>query len=1330
MTPNSEPEPEPDSGAGSEPESGVESGSGSGRQLGRRAEAVPVFVRVGEFPLYQLSSRGEAAVGGYWAGFRSGAAVDPAQPELSLDAAWQDRDGVYVFCGADPTGDPAAFLAALAPVVTPGTRFVWIADPSGPSAAWAVHRLAASPEGSGPQAAWRVLLQGRFPLGPYAVEIDAGTRLVQADPAGLGSGVAVVAGGGGGGGLYLSAPREAYEARPGTAWLPFVGGALGSWSAGFDFPHTGADGSADDLSRLAVQLRYAMPDPDDPGSGRVRPIPLPILSQNGHALTGRLAFDPIHPLLPARTALDIAPEGDGELAVRGAASSVGSVGSVGSVSSPIVRAGPPLGTSLRTTLGYRVLLSPALAQAPLRSARFVFCYSPLYTSGAPAYRDYYLAPDGAFALTFDQQSGLQPDHRLLLGLSGGEYVQLPDTAIVQFDAGRAAYAPSADAAETVDETGTSGRAPLTARDLLNGTGTTAYLSILPPEPGPQGLVYYAQPQQSPFYTAAEGSGEGFLNARPLPAAWLPPLGSADPGASGSAGHPSGAAAEPPTSLPVAGYAGISAGLARAARRLEETALAPARRAAIGDPPDSAGASAGEIRVVTPQGLVADVAAGDTPAAARWLRLVIASLPGAAVSELVFTSVGAPLRAALQTGELFLVVAKPKRFMEHASVRYGLDAIACDLLQNEGLPPPLVAGLRAMVGRVYENEKAFIAALPPGAVPDHVPAILKVAGLLKAAIEDWTFQLSPQSWRTEEDGAATIMIVKYAGRSLGALAEEPGAWGWPYVAGDDPAATRLALHDIFTAAAQAPEGSPYQRFYREVVADPAWNGVLFLNAPVSVAELPADLQFVTAGIDTKRFYAHHVGFSLTPVHAAGGEVTLGRTAAFGLLHYDDPADLVLAASVPFAFKTQKLSVRFAGGQIADLSAQVELMVNQLFGAELAIQQPDHGNNLVLAGAYQRQNGVPSYNFALTRRCDFLPGGSMLSGVEVSAVALRTSTGSAVDGRMAVDFALSGNLRFGEMPYFDLFSFGPERGAPEGEVPADGYLRYSGLVVRMRFDAASPGDQVFEADEGRIALDQDASKPREGSLAAKFPVRVKGLIAVPALPEGEGRGGGGAAGGVGRRPEDLGYASVLSPMQQSPLEPPWYGLSLSVDLGTLGALAGAAGLSATLLAGWATGEDRPAYLGLQLAGGPSDAGWPVQGVLRLGFRAFEFQLAEDTETPEYLLVLRHLALSLLGWSLPPGDLDLVLFGDPNAERAASLGWYAAYVAPDAKKPAASGPANGPASGQRALPRGADPVVRRLRSGRRALPPGSGLRGDPGPGPRLPEAVRKQQRGQEPR
>ena len=1266
------------------------------------AAAVPNFTRVADVALYALSTRGEAAVPGYWAGFRPGTAADPPA-QLSLDQAWQDPDGVYVFCGTDPTGDPAAFLAELATVITSGLRLLWITDPAGPSTGWTVHRLAASPEGPGPQAAWRVPRQGRFPVGPYAVEVDAGTLLVQADPDVLGPGVALTSGAGG---LFFSAPREAYEALPGTAWLPFAGGALGSWNAGLDFPHTGGD-AADDLSRLGVQLRYALPDPQDPDGAAVSPIPLPILSQDGHPLAGRLAFDPIHPLRPDRTALGIAPDlPDGaDLPDRPDQADRPDLPGQSEIDGPIIASGPALGTSLRTALGHRVLLSPAAAAPPLRPARFVFCYSPLYTSGAPAYRDYYLAPDGAFTLTFAPQPGRHPDRRLLLGLSGGEYVQLADTAIVQFDAGRAAYAPGASADRTA-------LGPLTADELLTDAGTTAYLSVFPPTPGPVGLVYYAQPQQSPWYTAVEGAEQGFLQSRPLPAAWLPALGVA-------AQDPEAAAA----ALPVAGYAGIGAGLARAARLLEETALAPARRAAVGNPPDAAdlaaagGSGAAEdIRVVTPQGLVADVAAGADPAGAPWKRLVVGSFPGAAVPELVFTEIGAPLRAALQTGELFLVVADPGRFMEHSSVRYGLDRTACDVLQNQdAVPQPVLDQLRRITA-AFETEKAFEAALPADAAP-YLDAILAVAGQFKAVVEDWTFQLSPRSWRNEP-GSPTIMLVKFAGRALGALAEEPGAWGWPEAAGD-AAATREILHGLFSAAAEAPDGSPYQRFYREVVADPAWNGVLFLNAPVSVAELPADLQFVTAGIEPGRFYAHHVGFSLTPVHAAGGEVTLGRTAAFGLLHYEDPADLVLAASVPFAFKTQKLSIRFAGGQIADLSAQVELMVNRLFGADLAIRNPDHGNNLILAGAYQRQNGVPSYQFSLTRRCEFQPGGSMLSGVEVAAVALQTSTGSAADGTIAVDFVLSGNLRFGEMPYFDLFSYGPESGAPEGEEPADGYLRYSGLVVRMRFSAAAPGDQTFDVDEGRIAIDVEASRPRPTSLAAKFPVRVKGLIAVPAPPEPETRAGDGA--GEGRRPQDLGYASVLSPMDQSPLQPPWYGLVLNLDLGTLGALAGAAGVSATLLAAWATGDARPAYLGLQLSGGPSDAGWPVQGVLRLGFRAFEFQLADDPEGehgPEYLLVLRHLALSLLGWSLPPGELDLVLFGDPDADRAASLGWYAAYVGPGAAKPAAPpGPRRSDPGSRGALPYGADPAVRRLRSGRRGLPPGSGLRGDPGPGPQLP-------------
>ena len=1230
--------------------------------------ADPVFEQVGSYRLYALSTREQAAAAGYWAGYLPGSTAS-LPPTASLDEVWQDTGGVYLFCSADPTGDPEAFLAGLARVLSAGVRFLWIAGPTAPPETWTTFRLAAQAQGSGPGVSWRVSRQARFPLGAYSVEIDQGTVLTRSDPAVRGAGVDV-----GAEGFALVTPGAVYSADGGAAWLPLAGPGLGGWGADLAL-RAGESSEPDGFARLGVQLRYAMVDPDDPDRASVRIVPMPILRQGRVELTGTVSFDPLHPLLPARTSISLLPPaGDG--GDRASA------------------AGPVLDCGLRTTLGYPVQLTPVHGQAPLWPARFVFCYSPVYVDPSDGYRDYYLAPDGTFALTSPPQPGDNPDRRLLLGVSGGEYAQLPDdgSATVLFQAGKSAFSAAAGA-DRAEAGAAAADSP-----LFTDAATTAYLSILPPTAGPTGLTYYAQPQHSPWYSAAEGAEPGFLDSRPLPAAELPALPT-----------PQSSDKEPPTALPVGAYAGMDSAQSRAAQLLEETSLAPARRRAIGvvesrEPeagggPEAAGPRAVEtIRVVTPQGVVADVAAGSTVRDTEWLRMVIASFPGAPVPELAFTGVGPRLRAALQTSELFFAVTDVTEFMQQSSVRYGLDQLALELLAGQDVPEAVITLLRPLIGRVYENEDDFTAALPAPAAP-YQEKILAAAGLLKAAVEGWTFQLSPRSWRTEP-GSRTIMLVKYAARSLADLAAQPGAWGWPQAAGDAEA-TRKEVLDLFEAAEQAPAGSPYRRFWSEVAADPAWNGVLFLNAPVSVAELPADLQFVTAGIDPDRFYAHHVGFSLTPVDAAGGGIRLGQTAAFGLLHYEDLADLVLDSTVPFAFKTQRLSIRFAGGVIADLSAQVELMVNRLFGGVLSMQDPDHGNNLVLAGAYQRQNGVPTYTFALTRRCRFETAGSVLRSVEVAGVGLQTAAGSVAAGTVAVDFALSGSLRFAELPNFDLFSYGPQDGAPPGDDPADGYLRYSGLVVRMEFPVATPRAQTFRIDEGRVAIDPAASAARSGSLAAGFPVKVTGLVASPnTAPEGEKA--------AGLKPEDLGYTSILAPLDQSRLEPPWYGLAMSLDLGTLGALAGSAGVTAGLLAAWAPGaypEERPVFLGLKLSGGPAaGSGWPVQGVLRLGFRSFEFLAVEQDGRREYLLLLRHLALSLLGWSLPPGSIDMMLFGDPDAQRATSLGWYAAY---DGRPPgsAAAGP---PGSGTSGRP--ADPALRRLRSGRRELPPGSNLRATP--------------------
>lgn len=99
--------------------------------------AVPVFERVApSLALYALSSRGEAAVPGYWAGYRPGANL-PLNPTLALDAAWLDAGGVYLFCGRAPA-DPVTFLHELNAWLAANSprsevRFLWISDPSAPN---------------------------------------------------------------------------------------------------------------------------------------------------------------------------------------------------------------------------------------------------------------------------------------------------------------------------------------------------------------------------------------------------------------------------------------------------------------------------------------------------------------------------------------------------------------------------------------------------------------------------------------------------------------------------------------------------------------------------------------------------------------------------------------------------------------------------------------------------------------------------------------------------------------------------------------------------------------------------------------------------------------------------------------------------------------------------------------------------------------------------------------------------------------------------------------------------------------------------------------------
>lgn len=1148
--------------------------------------AAPTFMQSGTLPLFTLSSRGDPGLPRFWAGYRRGP-TSALSGTVTLDQVWQDTGGTYVFANARPADDgqfSAALGDYLAQVSPTGlVRFLWIADATAAPDSWRSATLPARAAGS----AWTVAYDTTLAVGEYAVELDRGTVLTQASSTALGPGIAA-------GALSFTGPTAGLAAAPGTAWLPLAGVQLGCWCAVLPAP----GGGPDVFAGLRAGLRYAVPRGAGAPGEAVDILDVPLLTQGSAALTLHLSFDWLNPLARARTRLgffDATGMGD---------------------------PGPALAATLRTHLGHRTTLAPRAHGAPLRPAALVLNRSPLSVSPTPAWV-YHLAPDGAFDIaTVPPGTPGGPPGRVLFGLSGLEYAALPaGRGTAFFAAGRPAFAPAAAPDAKPDSPG------------LTGAATTAHLALLPSAPG-AGLTYYAQPQQAPLYAGGAVPGSGVLGFLEVAAATLP-------------AWPAGASAAPGTvpALPLAGVAPADGPLAG---RVERAVLAPARRQAIGVAPAGLQAlpGGGGTLAVTPQGLLVEV--GPT----GFARVVLAALPGTPAGQLDITRVGPRLRGALQSNELFFAVGDPAAFLADSSVRYRLDETGLAVASARGVPADVIGRLRQKMvpggnPQVFATEADFDrAVVEVTGAPPFLPLLHEIAGFLKAELSGWTFQLSPRSWRTGTD-RPTVMLVKYAHRSIAELAEDGGAWGWPEAAGGAQEALRATIKAARARDADktVPPDDPYAAFYRDVLANPDWNGVLFLNAPVSVAELPPELSFMAADVDPEEFIAHHLGFAATPVAVENGAVTVRQTAAFGLIDYADPADLILDPSAPnpdFGFKTLILTARFAGAALVGFATRVELMANRLLGAPLTKLDPTHGNNLLLSGSSQRQGGVLGYAFALEGEHRYRADGSAIDSIQVDDVRVQTTTGTASGGAgpggLTVTFALGGFLRFGDHRTFDMFGYGPTAGDPE----ADGWLRFDDLRVEMRLTQGANrfARQHFTLRTDSVRFDTSRSQARDHSLIRSFPVTLTGLT--------------GAAEGT---PADAGFASVSAPLEQSPLSGPWWALTYRLDLGTMGALAGSTGLSLMLAAAWGPGEtggNGPVYCGLQL---PAGLQWSLQGVLKLGFRSLQFQSgpAKDARRLTYVLRLRRYALQILGLSLTPGNADVALFGDADSR---VVGWYAAY------------------------------------------------------------------------
>ena len=571
-------------------------------------------------------------------------------------------------------------------------------------------------------------------------------------------------------------------------------------------------------------------------------------------------------------------------------------------------------------------------------------------------------------------------------------------------------------------------------------------------------------------------------------------------------------------------------------------------------------------------------------------------------------------------------------------------------------------------KALQSNQLFLVITDPASLQGHLAGIIR--------IQDWQFHLDPDKWRND-----TVLIFKFFNnKPLHDLVQVPNLWTMAEQFNNNavPQAMNIinkvlqcALNQCCGLPCDAPAtgvppdclsagkcpGSPdLEYFIYDVLLNPRWNGILALNVTVPPTDLPAQIQSLAAGIDQQQFFAHHVGINVSPVNLDPhtGTFALRKSSIFGLINYDDP--VLLDTTSDYGFKVLDLKVLFQNSAITHFASRVDLQVNRLFQEISYLQDVAHGN-LIFNGLYQNQDGHASYVFTNQATNLFRLNSPVLNSVTFTKGQFITITPASPTSELQSRFIFWGKIDFKALPGFDVFSFGSDE-------QAEGQLAFSNLTILMDSHLSMPGQPTFTFDASHLAFDIARSQARSTSLYGHFPLKLTAFTEITS----------------GTLPTDLGYMSVTSPLTQSTLVYPWYGLTFELELGSLGALAEQAGFIANLLIAWspAYGGDYKTFIGLKLPGSSGNQREiTLQGLLKIKIKNIQFVAVPSKDTAgkdivSYLLRLQTITLAFMSLSLPPsGRIDFLLFGDPNASDNKALGWYAVYdqgAKPRPKKPIA--------------------------------------------------------------
>lgn len=1146
-----------------------------------------------------LYAPADRPAGGVVTGFLFAPGTTPP-PTIALADAL-GAQGWFVVAGPVPDAGIAAFVAAaqtwFASSARAGALLSWFTNAADPGSGLSGWTIFAGPPGS------RSALTGTASIqfGNFALSLPRGT---QVDASADGTALSFTAAG-----IPLVLAVTPYGARTpvtfpvsGALSLALAGDPTTAGCAVFAFP---ADAAG--LDALDVGLRsYSAP----PGGGyaqtaRHRPFDFTQASVTLAAL-----LDPLAPTDHARSSLGLPGGTQVPSYYRSAA-----------------------GPAYRASFGsdFRFVLASRLAGVDAEG-------QPISTGG-PVYT---LVPSGTVELSLPTRAaaadGDAPNlaATLMGGLSPVEYLGVPSSATLVFVPGQPAFAPTVRAAgDGQDRT----------FGALTGAATTAWVSLVSPSGG---TAYFSQPDQGVLHQG-DTSGSKFLSYLPLQISSLPE-GATDP-------------------FPLLPYASVATGPGLSLADLgqfERQAWSPTRLATLS--PGDGGAERAAVRANAPQpppGTVPDPPYGTTRQGlllqfandGGWADLTLAMSspppPPPRQPGLILESVQSALQAALQANELFLVVSSGDLLLGSSGMAYLLSEERVDLLATRIPDTNCQDWLRSLV-RNGEVAYADLAALrsavlgsgAPSTMAQYFDTVCAYAGDFSlfaagsAGDPGWEFDLSPWRWADHR----TILIFKFCNKQLAQAAADTSQWS---AAGDfnaSPAATAQQIGQIIADARARQQTDPdFTYFVETVLGDPAWNGIVALNALVPLSGLPEQMRALAAGIDPAAFQAHHVGVSVTPVTPGATSFTAQPSSIFGLIDYEDPAPL--ASQDDYAFKVNTLKVLIANSQVAGFSSRVELLINKLFG-EPATQIGAPDNNLVFDGYYQTSGdagaggtAVGTYRFVTGGPTAYAVSSAVLDQVAITGATFVTLPGTTDDDpTVNATFLLNGAIVFLPQKGFDLFSYGP---AQVSQTIEQG-LTYRSLSIDMSFDEATPFYRTFTFDAAAMVLDRATSLARPASLVSHFPMKLTGLVQ-----------------GLGTvTPDTLGFMPVDMPIQGTKLSPPWFGLRFDLDLGTPGALAAATGFTAGLLLAWAPNPSVASiYAGLSLPGvSGGQRAISLEGVLSLVFGGIRFVVAP----PTYLIQLSNIALKFLSISFPPnGQVDMTLFGNPAQQSSGALGWFAAYL-----------------------------------------------------------------------